>query len=428
MATQLDPDGDEKTLIFAASDSHADDIVQFLKEEFAEIGIEVVDSAIQKITGKSYNPQEQLNRYKNEKYPTIAVTVDLLTTGIDVPSICNIVFMRRVKSRILYEQMLGRATRRCDDIGKEIFRIYDAVKLYDTLEDYTQMKPVVVNPNTTFVQLAEELNAIDSQERAKKQIDQIIAKIQRSKRKMTDSQEQSFTYNTGGEKPDDFIRSLQEQPVSERLKRVLKLETLWKFLDEAKFSSTPVYFSNHEDTFLDMRVGYGKSSKPEDYLESFAQYIRENQNKISALNVVCTRPAELDRRSLKELLIALSQQGYDPRTVNIAWKQAKNEDIGADIISMIRTLAIGSTLESHDERIKKAVNKVRAMKAWNKVQLSWIDRFEKQLLAENVLQLDDLNESPFKEKGGFAQLNKIFNDGLSDVIQTINQNLYQQTA
>ena len=71
------------------------------------------------------------------------MTVDLLTTGIDVPAISNIVFLRRVRSRILYEQMLGRATRRCDDIGKEVFRIFDAVDLYAALEPVNSMKPVV---------------------------------------------------------------------------------------------------------------------------------------------------------------------------------------------------------------------------------------------------------------------------------------------
>lgn len=75
----------------------------------------------------------------------MAVTVDLLTTGIDVPSITNLVFLRRVQSRILYDQMLGRATRLCPDIGKTHFNIYDAVGIYDKLQSYTEMKPVVKN-------------------------------------------------------------------------------------------------------------------------------------------------------------------------------------------------------------------------------------------------------------------------------------------
>ncbi|AEI49713.1 type I restriction-modification system endonuclease [Runella slithyformis] len=428
LVQQLDPDGNEKTLIFAATDDHADNLVQYLKEEFQLIGINVADDSIQKITGKSYNPPEQLTRYKNEKYPTIAVTVDLLTTGIDVPAICNIVFIRRVKSRILYEQMLGRATRRCDDIQKETFRIYDAVRLYEALEDYTQMKPVVVNPKATFLQLAEECTLIDSEERAKMQLEQIIAKIQRKKRALDPDSEQTFTYYSGSTGPDEFIKSLQTQPVQESIQRVAQLATLWRFLDELKMTGSPMYVSEHEDSFRSMDIGYGIASKPEDYLNSFAQYLRENQNKITALNIVCTRPAELNRKSLKELLLLLDRDGYRPRAVGAAWKQARNEDVGADIISIIRTLAVGSTLESHDERIKKAVNKVRTMRSWNKVQQKWIDRFEKQLLAETVLQPEDLNESPFDDAGGFQQLDKVFENQLGQVIQTINQHLYPQTA
>ena len=94
---------------------------------------------------------------KNDRLPNIVVTVDLLTTGVDVPSICNLVFMRRVNSRILYEQMLGRATRRCDDIAKERFRIYDAVDIYKQLEKVNSMKPVVTNVDITFSKLESEI-------------------------------------------------------------------------------------------------------------------------------------------------------------------------------------------------------------------------------------------------------------------------------
>ena len=73
-----------------------------------------------------------------------------MTTGIDIPKIANLVSLRRARSRILYEQMIGRATRRCDDIGKERFRIFDAVDLYSALQKVTDMKPVVVNPQVTL--------------------------------------------------------------------------------------------------------------------------------------------------------------------------------------------------------------------------------------------------------------------------------------
>jgi type I restriction enzyme, R subunit len=111
-----------------------------------------------------------------------------------------------------------------------------------------------------------------------------------------------------------------------------------------------------------------------------------------------------------------------------AWKDAKNEDIAADIISFIRTMAIGSSLVSHEERIQKAVNDIRQMKDWNKVQLKWIDRIEKQLLQETVLRVEDLNDSPFDDAGGFDRLNKIFEHQLTDVMNRLNNNLYTDIA
>ena len=428
LVKELDPEGKEKTLIFAATDSHADTIVTFLKEEFQNIGIDVSDDAIQKITGKSYDPQELLKRFKNEQYPNIAVTVDLLTTGVDVPPICNLVFLRRVKSRILYEQMLGRATRRCDEIGKETFHIYDAVRIFETLEDYTQMKPVVVNPQVSFQQLAQEMKVIDNNERAKKQLEQIIAKLQRKKKYIQKEGEEHFKYYSGGVDPDGFINQLKEGHITDSVKTVIQQTGLWHFLDELKGDPAVLFVSEHEDEYRATERGYGKGKKPEDYLDSFAAFIMANQNKITALQIICTKPKELTREALKELLLVLDAEGYNTKALNTAWKAAKNEDIAADIISYIRTLAVGNALVSHNERITQAVSKVRAMHNWNTVQKKWLDRIEMQLLKETVLQLDDLNEDPFDEAGGFERLDKIFENKLKNVIDTINENLYTQTA
>lgn len=424
LVRELDPDGEEKTLIFAATDEHADRVVQYLKEEFEALGVDVGDDAIQKITGKSYNPQEQLTRFKNEKYPNIAVTVDLLTTGIDVPAICNLVFMRRIKSRILYEQMLGRATRRCDEIGKEVFRIYDAVKIYETLEGFTQMKPVVSNPSASFMDLVSEFAHIDNEERVKRQIEQLIAKIQRKKKFLTEENQEQFNYYTYGEDADTLIEGLVNGDTATSMNKILKLSGLWKFLDELKAAPRITLVSDHPDQAYGIEKGYGNAKKPEDYLDNFAQYIRDNQNKIEALKIVCSRPAELDRKSLRELKLVLDQAGYNSHILNAAWKDSKNENIAADIISFIRTLSIGSSLVSHEERIRKAIDGIKQLKEWNKVQLKWIDRFEKQLLKETILRQEDLDEPPFNEAGGFTRLNKIFEEQLGEVFSQLNKNLY----
>lgn len=158
IARDIDPETPEvqgKTLIYAVDDQHADLIVKILKEIYAKTGVD--NDAIMKITGSvgggnKKKVEEAIKRFKNERYPSVVVTVDLLTTGIDVPEITTLVFMRRVKSRILFEQMLGRATRLCPVIHKTHFEIYDPVGVYESLEDVNTMKPVVANPAASFTQ------------------------------------------------------------------------------------------------------------------------------------------------------------------------------------------------------------------------------------------------------------------------------------
>lgn len=422
LVQKLDPEGDEKTLIFAVRDYHADLIVQILHEEYEAIGIEVPQGAIQKLTGNVYDVENLTKRFKNEKFPNIVVTVDLLTTGIDVPQICNLVFMRRVRSRILFEQMIGRATRLCPEIDKQFFKIYDAVRVYEALEDFTQIR-TVSNPSISFQKLIEELEFIDTPERARKQLEQIVAKLQRKRNKINQSQLEEFMYLAKGDTPEEFIESLLAIEDNE-IKRVLTNYTsLWDFLDKKVYQPKIQLVSEHIDEVVGVDRGYGKAEKPEDYIEGFKKFIEENKNAILAIKTICTKPAELDRKSLKELKILLDQNGYNKLTLTTAWKDAKNQDIAADIISFIRTLALDTVLISHEDRIKNAIAKVKEMKAWNTHQLKWIDRFEKQLLLEDIFDKNYINQT-FKEEGGLQRIQKIFNNELDDVIQLLNDNLF----
>ncbi len=158
LARQIDPSLPGKTLVFAVSDAHADIIVDELKTALRDAYGEIEDAAVAKITGSVDRVGDRIRAYRNDALPKIAVTVDLLTTGIDVPKITNLVFLRRVNSRILYDQMIGRATRPCDEIGKETYRIFDAVDLYPHLQNLTQMRPVVQTPSISLEQLFEEFS------------------------------------------------------------------------------------------------------------------------------------------------------------------------------------------------------------------------------------------------------------------------------
>ena len=186
LASQIDIDLPGKTLVFAANDGHADIVVEEFKKAFKERYGEIEDESIQKLTGSVDQVQKKIKIYRNDTFPKIAVTVDLLTTGIDVPKIVNLVFLRKVNSRILYDQMIGRATRKCDEIGKEIFRIFDAVDLYKDLQNLTDMKPVVINPKITLKQLLEEFQQVTEESHRQLICEQIQVKLNRRLSRLTE--------------------------------------------------------------------------------------------------------------------------------------------------------------------------------------------------------------------------------------------------
>lgn len=424
LVKELDPYGDEKTLIFAATDDHADLVVKILKEEFEELLGELDDESIAKITGSIDKPGTMIKKFKNEKFPNIAVTVDLLTTGIDVLEICNLVFLRRVRSRILYEQMLGRATRLCPRIGKDHFNIYDAVGLYEALEPVTNMKAVAPGPSVTLQMLVDELFDMETEAFQKRHVEQVVAKLQRKAQGMSKEVQEAFEILSGGEKLKDIIVLLREKGLAEAKEIIKVKQHLFAFLDENRYQPQKQMISHHADELASHTRGYGKGEKPEDYLNEFKRFVIDNMNKIPALAIVCQRPRELTRQALKELKMALDEHGYSVPKLRTAWREWKNEDIAADIISFIRRQALGDPLLSHEERIKLAMKKVYALKPWTKIQRQWLERMEKQLIQETVFERSDFDKGAFRDHGGFDRINKIFEGNLTTVLGEINNALY----
>ncbi len=432
IARDIDPESPDvqgKTLIFAVNDDHADLIVKILKEIYTEMGVD--NDAIMKITGSvgggnKKKVKDAIRRFKNERFPSIVVTVDLLTTGIDVPAITTLVFMRRVKSRILFEQMMGRATRRCPEIHKTHFEIYDPVGVYDSLEAVNTMKPVVVNPSATFEQLLEGLEVLEDERHVQNQIDQIVAKLQRKKQHMDAETMEQFISMAGEQDPTQFIADIQQRKPQDAKKRLLAHAELFKMLAQFKPDGRySVVISDHEDKLLEHSRGYGKDRKPEGYLDAFADYIKINLNKIAALNIICTRPKELTREGLRSLRLTLDREGFTTQQLNMAVSQMTNEEIAADIISLIRRYAIGSTLISHEARIRQAVDKLKKAHKFSKQELNWIARMEKYLMEESVLNIAVFDEDGrFKAQGGFAKINKVFGGKVESIILELNEYLY----
>lgn len=432
IAREIDPENVEeqgKTLIYAVNDAHADMIVDILKNIYSERGVD--NDAVMKITGSvgggdPKRVREAIKRFKNERYPSVAVTVDLLTTGIDVPEITTLVFLRCVKSRILFEQMLGRATRRCPEIHKTHFEIYDPVGVYESLDPVNTMKPVSVNPTASYAQLLDGLETMQDKSHIANQVAQIIAKLQRQKRKLSGHALEHFVSLAGGQDPSQFIDGLLQKSPEEAKTSLLARRDLFDLLQgDRTASGRPVVISDAEDELISHTRGYGSGSRPEDYLNAFSDFVQTNMNKIAALQIVCTRPKDLTRESLKGLRLALDREGFTTRQLNTAVSELTNEEIAADIISLIRRYAIGSELIGHEARIRRAVDKLKGAHPFTKQELNWLSRMEKYLMEESVLNVTVFDEDGrFKAQGGFAKINKVFGNQLESIVLELNEYLY----
>lgn len=427
IAKDIDPNERGKTLVFAVDDAHADMVTGILQEIYSEQGIS--PEAIMKITGSIENGNQKrinevIRKFKNDTYPNIVVTVDLLTTGIDVEEIENLVFIRRVKSRILFEQMLGRATRLCDDIGKTHFEIYDAVGVYNALEAVTNMKPVAVNVNTTFEELIDGFDTLETKAQKQNQVELIIAKIRRNQSGMSREFRDQFVQMTGSE-PAEFANQLKELN-TDKAEELIKgnKSAFWYIRSVPKKRGKVI--SDAEDELRVHERGYGGETRPEEYLKEFHDFIENHLNEIAALKIVATRPQDLTRQSLKELKLILDRNNFSETMLNTAWRDMTNEDIAADIISFIRQRSIGNALISKDERIHNAVAKVKkAHTELTKVQLGWLDRIESQLLKETVLNRETFESAAFVNKGGYHVVNRAFGNRLDDFIAEINDAMYK---
>ena len=432
LADQIDPEMG-KTLIFCVNDDHAEQVAALLKKSLKERYGGIDDDDVMKITGASYKPLQLIRKYKNEVSPKIAVTVDLLTTGIDVPSICNLVFLRRVKSRILYEQMLGRATRPCDYLDKEFFRIFDAVGLYKAIENFSTMKPVVVNPKISFGQLVDELEAVTEPSAVGEIMDQIIAKLQRKKRHLSSTQQETIE-SLAGMAIDEVADHLKQSSPTEAASWLKERKQMAEMLDRRDGGRKPVLVSYHDDELRRVEQGYGVAEdgaeydKPEDYLDSFQAFIANNQNKIPALMVVTQRPRDLTRQQLKELRIELSKAGYSETMLKAAWRDKTNEDIAASIIGYVRQAALGDALVPYGERVQRAMKKILASQQWSAPQRKWLERIGKQLEKEYVVDRETLDKGAFKAQGGFQRINKVFQGQLERVLSEINRSLWEEEA
>ncbi|WP_144156023.1 type I restriction-modification system endonuclease [Paraburkholderia sp. BCC1885] len=448
LAKELDPFGEEKALIFCATDLHADMVKRLLDEAFkAKYEGDYNEAAVRKITGQSDKVSQLIRLYKNERYPSIAITVDLLTTGIDVPPISHLVFLRRVRSRILYEQMIGRATRRCDEIGKTVFKIYDPVDIYAALEDVTTMKPLVKDPNVTIEQLIGELTdpasfsapgSTPDRTHAHEVLDALSQTMMRVLRKATHIAEGKpalrerlaqleQVWGVPPAKLHEHLHSLGPAGAGDFVREHKQLLQQLADVKQLVGSDRMPVISEHKDELVLREQSYGEYGRPEDYLDSFNQFIREQINQSAALSVVVNRPKDLTRAELREVRLLLDQHGFNEAKLKTAWRNQTNQEIAASIVGYIRQAALGEPLVPFDQRVAHAMEGIYKLTNWTTVQRNWLKRLAKQLAHEVVVDTQFVNTA-FANDGGAKKLDKTLDGKLDTVLHELAGALWQQVA
>lgn len=448
LAKELDPFGEEKTLIFCATDLHADMVKRLLDNAFQDVyGDDYNEKAVRKITGQSDKVKQLIRQYKNERYPNIAITVDLLTTGIDVPKIGNLVFLRRIRSRILFEQMLGRATRRCDDIGKTVFKIYDPVDIYAALQEVSTMKPLVKDPNVTLEQLLQELNnpnsltapgskadtshAHDVRDAISQKVMRILRKAVKSAEKKPPLKQKLAELETlWGVEPSKLHKHLHQLSPKQAADFVLNHSGLLKQLGEVNAllgsDRLPIIYEG-KDEFKSRSQTYGVNEKPADYLDSFNHFIRNQLNQSVALGVIVNQPKDLTREQLREVRLLLDEHGYSEAKLQSAWRNQTHQEVAASIVGYIRQAALGEALLPFEQRVNLAMQRIYMLHDWTPVQRKWLERLAKQLSHEVVIDQHFVNRA-FALDGGAKRLNSLLDGDLDKVLDTLSENLWQATA
>ncbi len=198
--------------------------------------------------------------------------------------------------------------------------------------------------------------------------------------------------------------------------------------DPDGISGTFIPISHHDDKVVAVTRGYGTADKPEDFLDSFTSYVRNNVNTIAALTVVVQRPRDLTRAQLRALRLELDKLGYSEANLRRAWSDARNEEIAASIIGFVRQAAIGDPLIPFEERVREAMKRILAKRAWTDPQKRWLKRIAEQVEREIVVDPEALDQEPFRKDGGFKRLNRVFDGQLKAVLSELNEELWRQAA
>lgn len=416
-----------KILIFAVNDlqftSHADQIVQICKEVFNQ-----GDDFVKKITGNPNvdRPLQRIREFRNRPNPKIVVTVDMLSTGVDIPALEFVVFMRPVKSRILWVQMLGRGTRLCPEINKDKFLIFDCFggSLIDYFKNTTdfQIEAPQKEP-LTIQQIIENIYQNVDREYYTKVL---IKRLRRIDRNMSGKAREEFTTyvkegDIGKFASDLFGMIKNDFAETMKLLRNKDFQDLLINYERAKREFLKGYEIQDEVTSERLILG----EKPEDYLNAFMRFVKENPEHIIAIQILLERPKEWNTSALNELREKLRMNKFPEKYLQDAHKMVYNKAL-ADIISMVKHAAKGEEpILNAEERVSKAFEKVIRNREFNDEQIQWLALIKEHLIKNLTIDEDDFKSAPvFEQKGGLRKAQKVFGkEELRTLLNVINYNI-----
>jgi|GEM_PF-86445 len=415
-----------KTLIFAANDlphtSHADEIVSICKEVFNK-----GDDFVCKITGNANvdRPLQKIREFRNRPEPKIVVTVDMLSTGVDIPAIEFIVFLRPVKSRILWEQMLGRGTRLCKEINKTHFNIVDCfegtlIKYFEKVTgfDYKQQKETVP--------LKEIIEKIYRNEDREYNIKALIRRFRRVEK------------NMDGEAYALFEKYIDDGDIgrfADELKQKISKDFLntMKILRDEGFQDLVLNYPRAQRSFIRAleakddvssermpRVD-GKNVKPLDYINLFCEFVKSNKDQMTAIKILFESPKDWKPEVLTDLRKTLKQNDFEEKELqrvhNIVYHKAL-----ADIISMVKhAVKEEEPILTAEERVTLAINKIKQDYQFDKEQIKWLELIKTHLIENLTIEIQDFEDMPvFGRFGGLTKARKVFKDTLDELIIKLN--------
>ena len=463
-----------KTLVFAKTDSHADDIIQIVREEFAE-----GNEFCKKITYKAEeDPKSVLAQFRNDYYPRIAVTVDMIATGTDVRPLECLLFMRDVRSRNYFEQMKGRGTRilEHDDLkkvspsavsGKTHYVIVDAVGVTKSLK--TASQPLITKPSVPLRDLA---MGVMMGARDEDTVSSLAGRLARLNRKLDHQEQERIREKAGGIELADIIGNLlaaidpdrieakareikplagdaeptpaarekaQEQLVGDAA-AVFNGELI-ELIDSIRRDKEQTIDHESLDTVLRAEWEGGAKENAEAMAQDFQQYLAANRDEIEALTIFYAQPHRRRRLTYAMINEVSDRLKNDkPRLAPLrVWQayalldQYKGSQPASELTALValirRVCGIDATISPYQETVRRNFqNWIMALHSgggekFNEEQMEWLRMIRDHIISSFHLDHDDLDMAPFDAKGGMGRMYKLFGDRMDDVINELNEAL-----